>query len=185
MPIQTPQWTEFLSCPICCNVFNETSHRPTSLGCGHTVCKTCLSKLHQKKCPFDQSQITRKIDELPANYALLQLVGVAAPKADNCGSVKTSLAENVKYYESAVRCIEDLAVYLKPVPAGMFLLMSHSLAWATFCWDEIMSLSQQGVIWLSLGLHTINTKRRILARISKIPVQNIYRIFTRIRRTRI
>lgn len=27
MPTQTPQWTEFLSCPVCYNVFNERLHR--------------------------------------------------------------------------------------------------------------------------------------------------------------
>jgi hypothetical protein len=54
MPIQAPQWTEFLSCPVCCNEFDPTLRSPISLGCGHTVCKTCLSNLHRKQCPFDQ-----------------------------------------------------------------------------------------------------------------------------------
>lgn len=75
MPVQAAQWTEFLSCPICYNEFDEAVHKPISLGCSHTVCKTCLNKLHRKACPFDQTAISTDIDVLPVNFALLQLVG--------------------------------------------------------------------------------------------------------------
>lgn len=75
MPVQAAQWTEFLSCPICYNEFDSSSHQPISLGCCHTVCKTCLHKLHRKACPFDQTPISTDIDLLPVNCALLQLVG--------------------------------------------------------------------------------------------------------------
>lgn len=75
MPVQAAQWTEFLSCPICYNEFDACSHKPISLGCSHTVCKTCLHKLHRKACPFDQTAISTDIDVLPVNCALLQLVG--------------------------------------------------------------------------------------------------------------
>ena len=37
MSIRTPQWTEFLSCPVCFNVFDEDDRKPISLACGHTV----------------------------------------------------------------------------------------------------------------------------------------------------
>jgi len=53
MPIQTPQWTDFLTCSICCNEYDQI-HNPVSLGCGHTLCKLCLSKLQRKQCPYDQ-----------------------------------------------------------------------------------------------------------------------------------
>lgn len=75
MPVQAAQWTEFLSCPICYNEFDSSEHQPISLGCSHTVCKTCLHKLHRKACPFDQTPISTDIDLLPVNCALLQLVG--------------------------------------------------------------------------------------------------------------
>lgn len=75
MPVQAPQWTEFLLCPICTQTFEETVRRPISLGCGHTVCKMCLNKLHRKACPFDQTAIATDIEQLPVNTALLQLVG--------------------------------------------------------------------------------------------------------------
>lgn len=52
MPIQAPQWTEFLSCPICFNVFDENNHRPISLGCGHTV---SMMRLMLTQCAFLQN----------------------------------------------------------------------------------------------------------------------------------
>ncbi|XP_058120312.1 AT-rich interactive domain-containing protein 1B [Anopheles ziemanni] len=74
MPIQAPQWTEFLSCPVCCNEFAANLRPPISLGCGHTICRTCLATLHHRQCPFDQTVISTDLDYLPINNALLQLV---------------------------------------------------------------------------------------------------------------
>ncbi|XP_029469667.1 roquin-2 isoform X2 [Rhinatrema bivittatum] len=115
MPVQAAQWTEFLSCPICYNEFDETVHKPISLGCSHTVCKTCLNKLHRKACPFDQTAINTDIDVLPVNFALLQLVGGQVP--DHPTINLSNLGEN-KHYEVAKNCVEDLALYLKPLSGG-------------------------------------------------------------------
>lgn len=64
MPIQAPNWTEYLSCPVCCHEFAANLRPPISLGCGHTICRTCLATLHRKQCPFDQVsiQIKRQIN---------------------------------------------------------------------------------------------------------------------------
>uniref|UniRef100_A0A8C8RIT2 RING-type E3 ubiquitin transferase n=1 Tax=Pelusios castaneus TaxID=367368 RepID=A0A8C8RIT2_9SAUR len=115
MPVQAAQWTEFLSCPICYNEFDENVHKPISLGCSHTVCKTCLNKLHRKACPFDQTAINTDIDMLPVNFALLQLVGAQVP--DHQTVKLSNLGEN-KHYEVAKKCVEDLALYLKPLSGG-------------------------------------------------------------------
>ncbi|XP_007907233.1 roquin-2 isoform X2 [Callorhinchus milii] len=115
MPVQASQWTEFLSCPICYNEFDENVHKPISLGCGHTVCKTCLNKLHRKACPFDQTAINTDIDVLPVNFALLQLVGAQVPDQQTVNL--SNLAEN-KHYEIAKKCVEELALYLKPLSGG-------------------------------------------------------------------
>ncbi|XP_078282485.1 roquin-2 isoform X1 [Rhinoraja longicauda] len=115
MPVQASQWTEFLSCPICYNEFDENVHKPISLGCGHTVCKTCLNKLHRKACPFDQTAINTDINVLPVNFALLQLVGAQVPDQQTVNL--SNLAEN-KHYEVAKKCVEELALYLKPLSGG-------------------------------------------------------------------
>uniref|UniRef100_A0A3Q3DW86 RING-type E3 ubiquitin transferase n=1 Tax=Hippocampus comes TaxID=109280 RepID=A0A3Q3DW86_HIPCM len=113
MPVQAPQWTEFLLCPICTQTFEETVRRPISLGCGHTVCKMCLNKLHRKACPFDQTAISTDIEQLPVNTALLQLVGGQVPKAQPVALI--SSPEDTQHYEEARQCVEELALYLKPL----------------------------------------------------------------------
>ncbi|XP_034048016.1 roquin-2 isoform X2 [Thalassophryne amazonica] len=112
MPVQAAQWTEFLSCPICYNEFGSSSHQPISLGCSHTVCKTCLHKLHRKACPFDQTPISTDIDLLPVNCALLQLVGAQVPDVQ---PVSLSSAAEVEHYDVCRVCVEELALYLKPI----------------------------------------------------------------------
>ncbi|XP_063240997.1 roquin-1 isoform X2 [Bacillus rossius redtenbacheri] len=118
MPIQAPQWTEFLSCPVCCNEFDATLRSPISLGCGHTVCKTCLSNLHRKQCPFDQTGINTEIENLPINFALLQLVGASLPESEGNGNIKHLTNEELKNYLQAKKCIEELALYLTPFSSG-------------------------------------------------------------------
>ncbi|XP_065125243.1 roquin-1 [Paramisgurnus dabryanus] len=113
MPVQAPQWTEFLLCPICTQTFEETVRRPISLGCGHTVCKMCLNKLHRKACPFDQTAINTDIEQLPVNSALLQLVGGQVPKQQPVALI--TCPEDTKHYEEARQCVEELALYLKPL----------------------------------------------------------------------
>lgn len=115
MPVQAAQWTEFLSCPICYNEFDSSNHQPISLGCSHTVCKTCLHKLHRKACPFDQTPISTDIDLLPVNCALLQLLGAQVP---DVRLLSLNNANEVKHYEVCRACVEHLALYLKPITAS-------------------------------------------------------------------
>ncbi|XP_045922510.1 roquin-2 isoform X4 [Micropterus dolomieu] len=125
MPVQAAQWTEFLSCPICYNEFDSSGHQPISLGCSHTVCKTCLHKLHRKACPFDQTPISTDIDLLPVNCALLQLVGAQVPDVQ---PVSLSSAAEVENYEVCRACVEELALYLKPISGAKELSSSAGVA---------------------------------------------------------
>ncbi|XP_022247506.1 roquin-1-like isoform X1 [Limulus polyphemus] len=112
MPVQAPQWLEFLSCPICYNEFEPSLRRPISLGCGHTFCRSCLSKLQRKQCPFDQTSISIDISQLPENYALLQLVGGTILDKP---VVSTLQGEAREHYMAARKYVEELALYLKPL----------------------------------------------------------------------
>lgn len=124
MPIQAPQWTEFLSCPVCFHSFDEKLRSPISLGCSHTICKVCLSNLHRKQCPFDQTNITIDIDSLPVNTALLQLVTPQTNKKnssdseDNAIDAKIVPTDCISYYLTSKKCVEELALYLKQHPNG-------------------------------------------------------------------
>ena len=114
MPIQTPQWTEFLQCPICYNEFDDHDRQPISLGCGHTLCVSCLSKLSKTQCPFDQALVDTDISKLPFNYALLQLVGVEVPDDDKLPAIE-SVQDNADQYKESKSCIEKLALFLRSV----------------------------------------------------------------------
>ncbi|XP_027038423.1 roquin-1-like [Pocillopora damicornis] len=113
MPIQKPQGTEFLQCPICYKEFDNHDRQPISLGCGHTFCVSCLSKLSKTQCPTDQAPVETDISKLPYNFALLQLVGEEMP--DNRLPPIDSLREYATYYLNSKGCIEKLALFLKPV----------------------------------------------------------------------
>ncbi|GFT51360.1 roquin-1 [Nephila pilipes] len=129
MPVQAPQWTDFLSCLICYNEFECSVRRPISLGCGHTMCKSCLSKLQRKQCPFDQTVINTDINQLPENYALLQLVGGRIPEKPP-SVVPLVSKEDYKHYLEAKTCVEELALYLKSPTPGIVngLLQSSPLS---------------------------------------------------------
>ncbi|CAG9856052.1 unnamed protein product [Phyllotreta striolata] len=118
MPIQAPQWTEFLSCPVCCNSYDEKLRSPISLGCGHTICRGCLSNLHRKQCPFDQTIISIEIENLPVNTALLQLVSPNIRNDNDDIDCKIVPREYLENYLECKRYIEELALYLKPYPSG-------------------------------------------------------------------
>ncbi|XP_016377139.1 roquin-1-like [Sinocyclocheilus rhinocerous] len=124
MPVQAPQWTEFLLCPICTQTFEETVRRPISLGCGHTVCKMCLNKLHRKACPFDQTAINTDIEQLPVNSALLQLVGGQVSKQQPVALI--TCPEDTKHYDEARQCVEELALYLKPLSSARGVGLSNA-----------------------------------------------------------
>ena len=70
--------------------------------------------------PVLQSTISKDLETLPINYALLQLVTSSSPdfiaeQQEILPSIVQSLtAEELDYYKLAKGCIEELALYLKP-----------------------------------------------------------------------
>ncbi len=117
MPIQAPQWTEYLSCPVCENAFELRSRLPISISfCGHTVCKACLSTLQRRQCPFDQCPIQTPIEKLPVNTALAALVD------HNADLDKFRLkggGEEAKHYNGCMAKLERLACFLRPAAASL------------------------------------------------------------------
>lgn len=125
MPIQAPQWTEFLSCPVCCNGFDTENRGPVTLGCGHSICRGCLTSLHRKQCPFDQTQIRLDVSKIPLNGALVRLVG-GVPQDEEID--KYLLPPNCEqFYYKASRCIQDLVFYLKPFSSGAVSVLSRPM----------------------------------------------------------
>ena len=73
-----------------------------------------ILQLQRKQCPFDQALITQDIEDLPANYALLQLVG-AEVTVEEQKIPANVVSQYMKHYAEAKACIEELALYLKPL----------------------------------------------------------------------
>lgn len=113
MPIQAPQWTDFRLCPVCQSDFNEKSKPPISLGCGHSICQSCLFRLSKQQCPFDQAEIKIDIKKLPINYALLSLVGGKIPDLFDVDI--DEVKENRIKFDAARKAIEILAESLQNV----------------------------------------------------------------------
>ncbi|KAJ0184025.1 hypothetical protein K1T71_000448 [Dendrolimus kikuchii] len=114
MPIQAPQWTDYLNCPVCCREFGAPPRSPISLSCGHTICRHCIKHLHRKQCPFDQTVIQVEPEDMVVNTALLQLVGYTPPAQPYHPPNIQALPERDRQaYDVIVKSMEQLAVYLK------------------------------------------------------------------------
>lgn len=62
-------------CPVCMNPYNfDTEHRAMGLACGHTVCRECISRMHDRKCPACRATLTT----FNPNYALHDIMTGAA-----------------------------------------------------------------------------------------------------------
>lgn len=78
-------------------------------------------------CHFQQTTITKDLDNLPINYALLQLVTTASDNNNVEPEILPAIIESLtsdelECYKLAKSCIEELALYLKPNGsiAGLF-----------------------------------------------------------------
>jgi RING finger/CCCH-type zinc finger protein len=71
-------------------------------------------------CLHFQTNINTDIDNLPINFALLQLVGASVPETEGNGNIKHLTKEDLKNYLQAKKCIEELALYLKPFSSSEY-----------------------------------------------------------------
>lgn len=71
-----------------------------------------------------QTVIVTDINSLPVNSALLQLISPSTVPVDcdNSEVLKCLSPEDLKYYLQAMKCIEELALYLRPFHNGKFFL---------------------------------------------------------------
>lgn len=75
---------------------------------------------------FFQNLINIDIDQLPTNYALLQLVGVPIPNTENIPKfvLKNISCDERLLYNKSKKCVEHLALYLKTFATGKLFLNS-------------------------------------------------------------
>ena len=67
-------------CKICHELYDNSSHKPLILPCGHTLCEYCLKiiiKSNQIKCPFDKKVHSfNERHEITVNYQLIDLFNI-------------------------------------------------------------------------------------------------------------
>lgn len=61
-------------CSICHNRYNDSTHKPLTLSCGHVYCYECLNTMAARGgnfCPTDKVQYAVPVSQLPCCYAIL------------------------------------------------------------------------------------------------------------------
>lgn len=76
-PPSSKQGSSIVSCPVCFNDYSK-NHSPLVLpSCGHTTCEACLRQIANYssfiKCPVCRTLNFKEVEDLPINYALLEL----------------------------------------------------------------------------------------------------------------
>lgn len=70
-----------LTCPICCEYFNEADRCPLTLLCGHSLCQACVARIKANStemlCPQDRHPDSRLFNEIPKNFALIEIMNVS------------------------------------------------------------------------------------------------------------
>ena len=72
-----------MDCPVCMEAYGpQASSVPLVLRCGHSLCVSCFGALPEpRQCPLDRMPDTRKLSDIPRNYALLEALAAAAAPA--------------------------------------------------------------------------------------------------------
>lgn len=69
-----------LSCGVCFETYTEDGFRsPHVLPCGHTLCRTCISHLSPRVCPFDRVTLPPE-NEFPRNYSIINMLQASSQR---------------------------------------------------------------------------------------------------------
>jgi hypothetical protein len=69
-----------LECQICFEEYDNSNKKPLVLECGHSICQKCLQQIlssnrqNLMKCPFDNKQLTRSLDQCPTNWSYIDII---------------------------------------------------------------------------------------------------------------
>lgn len=100
-------------CPICNELFqlNTASRQALCLGCGHSACRSCLSRIRSPHCPTCRAPITNNITKMAPNYQLHE-----ALDARSSISVSTSVSfdgfsvfrSKIDFFENGIRLVSTV-----------------------------------------------------------------------------
>ena len=76
-------------CGLCTFAYDEGSHRPLSLPCGHVFCQDCIAKHYKGEgviCPIDKIKHNTSPFSLPCCYTILTNLPKSKKKKQVCCS---------------------------------------------------------------------------------------------------
>ena len=83
-----------LECQVCNEQYDDSSHYPCVLACGHSFCMNCIQELIKAghiRCPFDNRiHNYERVSDIPKNFALMDVIN-AFRGTDNHGNFDTLL----------------------------------------------------------------------------------------------
>lgn len=131
---------EVQDCAICFERFDERTHYPRMLSCGHTFCSNCLKDLlnddAQIACPTCRREIAvpSGIEGIPKNFMLLDVmlaVGDASgSEEEKINYVCQACADDKEQHAALFRCVEcnqDICDTIKRIHANISALRNHQI----------------------------------------------------------
>lgn len=66
-----------MDCAVCLERFDNDTHKPMVLQCGHTFCISCIHRIYKfrkPECPIDRAKITQPLSQVRVNYTVQDII---------------------------------------------------------------------------------------------------------------
>mmetsp|Transcript_7823 Transcript_7823/g.11654 ORF Transcript_7823/g.11654 Transcript_7823/m.11654 type:complete len:268 (-) Transcript_7823:98-901(-) len=96
---------ELLSCQICFEAYDSTTHEPRVCPCGHTFCVSCINILllasnpRSMLCPLCKFKLPRNIGQFPRNY---DIIGLFSHSESECSPICLNRLDIVARYKKDI-----------------------------------------------------------------------------------
>jgi hypothetical protein len=109
-------------CDICFEEYNDSTHLPLQLACGHTFCKSCLIDLKSRhsslECPHDRTVETRDVAQMVRNYLVLDMLSQFQDYKKSQSLPKVTSQQSPYDRDTLELKIEEVAKNFKEYPPG-------------------------------------------------------------------
>ncbi|CAL4244954.1 unnamed protein product, partial [Meganyctiphanes norvegica] len=99
-----------VECAICSEDFNETTHRPKVLQCGHSFCCSCLERCFDEgedSCGICRSpHNARSVNDIPVNFSMQNLLQMRSPLVVLKQDALKEAKQNLDHLTPVTDCLE-------------------------------------------------------------------------------
>jgi tripartite motif-containing protein 2/3 len=127
--MQVSLLSEVLECYLCFQLYDDGSHAPRLLSCGHSFCSRCLERLFRNErqaqvCPIDKILIeARGLIDIPKNFALLDLINSESALVSPCQLCVSRIASH-----RCMECDESMCDQCRDIHLRSKLSRDHKVA---------------------------------------------------------